>query len=296
MKTINSKGLAALCLITVIWAYHWIVMKSALQYIGAIDYTMLRALVAFFVLLLLMKCLNYNIKPTAFLPTMLIGLFQTTGMTGLSQLALLAGASGKVSILTYTMPFWLMMLSMIFLKEKMTRIQSVAFVLAIIGLIFMIQPWNIENTLMSSLLAVCSGLCWAIGSVITKQFYARYCDVPTLSLTTWQMGYGTIWLIGLSFIIGEHHIIWSLELGFALFYSVILATALGWLLWLYILRCMPAGIAGLSTLAIPALATLFGWFIFNEKLNSYDLIGLILIIAGLLLLNYKRSAKVEKIR
>ena len=42
-------------------------------------------------------------------------------------------------------------------------------------------------------------------------------------------------------------------------YIVLVATALGWILWLLVVRRVPASIAGLSSLGVPVVAVLLAW-------------------------------------
>lgn len=50
---------------------------------------------------------------------------------------------------------------------------------------------------------------------------------------------------------------WQPDVFWATAYSAILATALARSLWLFVLRNLPASIAGLSTLAVPVCGVLF---------------------------------------
>ena len=103
---LNMAALGGLALLTAIWSYSWIVMKQVMLYAGAFEFTALRCLCGALVLLLV-QCLRGRkyLTPTPFRYTLAIGLFQTCGMVGLAQWALISGGAGKVAILSYTMPF-----------------------------------------------------------------------------------------------------------------------------------------------------------------------------------------------
>lgn len=293
-KSIMSKNngikpiaLLSLLLLTLIWGYSWIVMKSVLNYIDALDFTALRTCIASLLLLFLLKLTGRSIKPPLFLPTMLIGLFQTVGMSLFSQLALMHGGAGKVAIMVYTMPFWLICFSAWLLKERLNATQFFSMSIAIIGLTLILRPWLLTQSTYSYLLAILSGLCWAISAMLAKKLYKRY-EVDALTLTTWQMLYGAPVLLIITLLFNNnHYLITAPYLWFALSYNVILATAIAWLLWLYILKNMPANIAGLSTLAIPVSGVLLSWWLLNEQPNTIELSGICLIIFALACLNLK---------
>lgn len=290
MKIITTKtkllGLIALIALTLIWAYTWIVVKSVLHYISAPDFSACRTVFAFFMLLLLLKMTGRSLKPTPFLVTMLIGIFQTTGMIGFSQIALIFGGAGKVTILVYTMPFWIAIFSVFVLKDKLGSLQIIALIIAALGLLCIIQPWNSSNSLLSYFFALCSGLCWGIGAIVAKRLYLTR-TVDTLSLTTWQMGYGSIFLVLLSLLIDDHHFSNEPYLWFAILYTIILATAVAWVLWMFILKTMNASVAGLSTLLIPVLTILLSWWLLNEQPDQLEFIGIFMILIGLICINYR---------
>ncbi len=74
----------------------------------------------------------------------------------------------------------------------------------------------------------------------------------------------------------------------ALAYSAILATALAWSLWLFVLRNLPASIAGLSTLAVPVCGVLFSWWLLHENPGKVEGCGIALIVLALAMISIKR--------
>ena len=93
------------------------------------------------------------LKPTPFRYTLAIALFQTCGMVGLAQWALISGGAGKVAILSYTMPFWVVIFAALFLGERMRKLHYLAVGVAACGLLLVIQPWLLHlESLKSALL------------------------------------------------------------------------------------------------------------------------------------------------
>jgi drug/metabolite transporter (DMT)-like permease len=70
----------------------------------------------------------------------------------------------------------------------------------------------------------------------------------------------------------------------ALGYNAVLATAVGWTLWLFVLRALPAAIAGISTLMTPVMSVLWAWWLLNEKPSNAEGCGIGLILLALALL------------
>lgn len=283
-----------LVLLTLIWSYSWIAMKQVTLYIGAFDFTALRCVFGAILLLVVLKLRGRGMKPTPFTYTLAIAVLQTCGMVGLAQWALISGGAGKVAILTYTMPFWVVIMAALFLGERMRRVQYLAIVVAAIGLCLVLQPWQLTGeSLKSAVLAILSGISWGASAIVAKRLYQRYPKVDLLSLTTWQMVYGAIIMSVIAWLVPERPIVWDPYVYFALSYSAILATALAWTLWLFVLKNLPAGIAGLSTLAVPVCGVLFSWWLLGENPGSVEGTGIVLIVLALAVLSFggKRPVK-----
>jgi len=278
----------ALLVLTLVWSYNWVVTKSVLQFVGAGDFTALRCAFGALLLLVLLPLSGRPLKLPPWRPVLWIALFQTVGMTGLAQFALISGGVGKTAVLVYTMPFWVILLAMLFLNEKPRLPQCIAAIIAALGLLLVVQPWQWQGSLSSSLLAVASGLSWAVASVMAKRAF-RHQAVDLLSLVAWQMMVGTVVLSVLAIATHTTPIIWSSYMVLALGYNAVLATALGWTLWLFVLRTLPTSIAGISTLMIPVMSVMWAWWLLNEKPSNAEGCGIGLILLALALLGVPMS-------
>ena len=54
-----------------------------------------------------------------------------------------------------------------------------------------------------------------------------------------------------------------------------------WALWLFALRALPAGAAGMGTLAVPVVGVVAAWVQLGEQPTPVEAAGMALIIAGL---------------
>ncbi len=66
-----------------------------------------------------------------------------------------------------------------------------------------------------------------------------------------------------------------------------IATAVGFLLWLRVLRDLPAGTASLNTFAIPVVALLLSMAIFGERLSTSEALGIASIGFGLVVISLR---------
>jgi drug/metabolite transporter (DMT)-like permease len=177
------------------------------------------------------------------------------------------------------MPFWLLLLAWAFLGERLHGVQWLAVALALCGLVLVLEPWQLESTF-SSALAVTAGFCWAASAVVVKRLQARH-EVDVLSLTTWQMLFGSLPLVLIAALTWQGGPEWTAEFVLALAYNVILANALAWFLWLFGLRRLSAGAAGIATLATPVIGVTAAWIQLGERPTAGEAAGMACIIAAL---------------
>ncbi len=285
----NPLALIGLLVLTLIWSYSWIAMKQVTLYIGAFDFTALRCIFGAVLLFIVLFLRGRGMRPTPFGYTLAIALLQTCGMIGLAQWALMSGGAGRVAILTYTMPFWVVILAAVFLGERMRRRQYAAIGVAALGLCLVMQPWQLDVTsLKSALLAILSGVSWGASAIVAKRLYQRHPGLDLLALTSWQMLYAALVMSAVAMLAPQRPIDWQPGVFWALGYSAILATALAWSLWLYVLRNLPASIASLSTLAVPVFGVLFSWWLLGERPDSVESLGIALIVFALAMISLKK--------
>jgi drug/metabolite transporter (DMT)-like permease len=275
-------GVVALVLLGPIWGYGWVASKVALEYSQPFAFAALRTVLSTLCLFLVMVVTRRSLRPPALGYTAVIGLLQTTAFVGFSVWALNTGGAGKVSVLTYTMPFWLLLLAWAFLQEHLRGIQWLAVALAFAGLVLVVAPWHLQGVA-SSVLALAGGFAWAASALVVK-LLQRHRHVDILSLTTWQMALGSIPLvvIGIATYGGGTH--WTAAFVGTLAYTVVLANGVAWVLWLYALRALSAGAAGLGTLSIPVMGVVAAWLQLGERPGVAEAAGMALIVVALAVL------------
>ena len=156
------------------------------------------------------------------------------------------------------MPFWVVIFAALFLGERLRRGQYFAILIAAFGLFLVLQPWQLDFSSMKSAMLAILRCELGASAIVAKRLYARHPRVDLLSLTSWQMLYAALVMSVVALLVPQREIDWQPTVFWALAYSAILATALAWSLWLFVLKNLPASIASLSTLAVPGLRrTLF---------------------------------------
>jgi drug/metabolite transporter (DMT)-like permease len=283
--SVPRSTLLTMCVLSLIWSYNWIVVKEALQFSGPFDYSALRCIFGSLVMFSVLKIMKKPLTPPALGRAFMLGLFQTAGFLCFSSWALVEGAVGKSAVLIYTFPFWTLLFARIGLGERIRGLQWLGVALAATGLILVLEPWQPGGSLFSRVLAVMSGISWAISTVIAKSWRQRG-DFDLLTVTAWQLLLGGVVCCAITLMVPAKPIVWNGYFVLLIAASGIVATAFGWLLWLMILKHLSAGVAGLGMMAVPALGILFSRLHYGETFDPVEITGMLLLGASLVLLSW----------
>jgi drug/metabolite transporter (DMT)-like permease len=281
VKKEGGAPIVAMVAMVVIWGYSWVVMKIALRHAHPFDFATLRVGIGCVLLFALVAFRGRPLRLPRYGMAVLLGLLQVALFVALSHFALLHAGPGKTSVLVFTMPFWMIVFAHFIIQERMRGAQWLAVGLAFAGLLLIVAPWQLTD-LTGSLLAVAAGAVWAITAVLSKK-WPTAADDPLL-FTAWQLFFGFVALAILAFTVSSQPVQWTLEFWWTLAFSSILATAIGWWLWTYVLAHTPAGITGLNSLGIPVIAVLGSAIQLGERPPPMELAGMLMIGVALALL------------
>ncbi len=274
--------LLAIVFLAVIWGYNWIMMKVGVTYAPPFTFAALRSLLGALMLFAVLGALRRPIEARALGPLALIGLLQTTGFIGFSTWALTVAGAGKTVVLVYTMPFWIVLFGWPLLGERVRGLQWPAFVVGLTGLILLLDP-KTGGSIAGDVLAILAGLTWGLASIAAKRLF-RKPDTDLVAVTAWQMLLGSIPLVLVALVVPAPPIEWTTPFIVALLYNVIPATAISWLLWMYALKRLPAGVAGMALLANPLVGVIAAWLQLGERPGSIEIAGMLLIGLALVLI------------
>jgi len=273
-------GVAAVLALGLIWGYNWVVIKVATADSSPFVLVALRQVIGALALFAIVAIMRKPLRSPPLGWTVAIGLLQIAVMTLLQTLALASGGAGKVTVLVYTFPIWIIVLSAVLLNEPLTRQRALVATIAIVGLGFVLYPLDVTHAPVSIVFALGSALSWAFGAVLTKKFRARH-HVDLLSFTAWQMAYGAVPLVIVAAFVpgGFVHPTPSFLAAFG--YVVVLGTALAFSLWFFIMERFSAATAGIASLLAPVVSVLAAWAQLHEQPSITEAAGIVLILAAL---------------
>lgn len=283
----SERGGAAIMMIALvmIWGYAWVLAKIALAYCAPLDLATMRTALAVLMLLPVLLWSRKPLKPEHPRHALVVGIIQTLGFLLLNNFALSMGQPGKTAVLTFTMPFWVLLLGWPVLKERIDLPGWIGLALAALGLVLLLEPWRMHSALLPSVLAVLAGFCWAVGVIIGKKLHNRE-PVDAFNFTFWQMLFGVLPMLALATATHSRPIQWTPEFIAVLLILSSIATAAGWMMWLYVLHRLPAGTTSMSSLGVPVIALASSAIQLGERPQTAELAGMGLIAAALAIVSW----------
>ena len=193
------------------------------------------------------------------------------------------------AILLYTSPIWVMVLAIIFLKEKFTIQKIIALVLAFAGCV-LVSGFGGRVTVIGILVGLGSGLGYGLYSIFGTFALKKYTPYTVTCYTFLIAGAGSVIVSNPADLLAKISAVDNkLSLfGFVLLTSVVTAV-IPFLLYTLGLNRTTAGKAAVLATVEPAAATLFGFFVMNETVGPVAVCGILLVFAAIIVLSVRKN-------
>lgn len=268
----------ALSLIWLIWGMNWVVMKTANLYFPPVLFVTYRFASGALVLLIAAILMKVPMPQAKFLPYLIFtGVFQISLNNVLVQTGMVTLGAGTSAVLNYTMPLWVAIMAHFMLGEKLTRQKLGGIFLSLIGLYILMGLTELTDV-RAAFLTLLSAMSWALASVITKM-KLKGCSM--MQIVTWQMISGAIVLAIYSAFVPQGDVDWNLNSALILIYNGVLASALAFFIWNWLLMKIEASKASTAVLGVPVVGVLGGIIILGEPLTFHVMLGMVMILAGI---------------
>ena len=289
----NHLPLIAFLALGIIWGSNFIYMKFASQLISPLQIVLLRVLFGFIpicIYSLKTGALKWeDLKHTKHFIVMALlatAIYYYGFAKGTSLL--LSGIAGAVS---GAIPLFSFILAIIFLsEEKSTKTKLVGILIGCTGVILIGRPssTDIASTNLEGVLYMVLGSLSVGASFVYAKKYVIPLKLPSAALTTYQLGFGLIFLglitdyNGIGNIWTERHASIGLVIGLGL-----LGTGLAYIIYYYIVEKLGAVAASSVTYIPPIVALLIGYVLIGEPIDFLDIVATAFIFAGVFLLKTK---------
>lgn len=193
------------------------------------------------------------------------------------------------AILLYTSPIWVMLLSALFLHEKLTGRKLLALALAFLGCVLVSGLSGGGVTTVGLLLGLGSGLGYGLYSIFGTLALRRYSAYTVTAWTFLIAGLGS-WFVTKPAVFLETLRACPSAWGTALFFvlTAFVTSFVPFLAYTIGLRRVEAGRAAIFATVEPLVATLFGVLVFHEPLTVLSALGIALILSAVVILNRKQ--------
>ena len=212
-----------------------------------------------------------------------IGGFMFAGQFIFLFLAMQAGLPpGLTSVLVQLQGPLTVVLAALFLREHATRGQWLGLAVAALGVVVISRSVDGTASILAVGLALLSALTWATGNL----FFRSARGTSMFAVTVWASVLPTIPLALASLVLEGPDALLTPVLAptwrgwFVLFYTVVPAMWLGYLIWGTLLRTYPAAKVGPISLLVPCAALLFASLLVDEPVGGLRLLGVAVVLGG----------------
>ena len=282
MPTVPARSLLLVPMLGLLWGFNWPAVRISLTEIA--PWTLRAGGMTFAGLALGAVALASGISlrvPAAHWPRLVVaGILSIAAFNILLAFAQLMAPTSRAAILTFTMPVWATLMAWPVLGERFDRPRLIGLGLGIAGLLCLGLPLIRAGQLSPGLaLALLASLSWALGTIVTKRWPV---GAPTLTIAAWQLLIGGA-AAGIGMLVFEGLPVpkaLSPPVAVALTFHILGAQALAYFLWFTVIARLPAGIASLGTLMVPAVGALGSVLLLGERPAASDWLGLVLVVAA----------------
>lgn len=277
----------ALCLIYLIWGMNWVVMKTANTFFPPITFVAYRFLFGALVLLSVWFWLHLPLPKKKYWPWIFLTGILQMGLNNIAaQTSMLTLGAGMVSVLNYSMPVFAAVMAHFLLGERLNWRKGAGIVLAIAGMAVLMDV-HAGGDVTAICIGLLSAVFWGLASIFVK---LKLSDVNPISLTTWQMVCASLSLLAYTAIVPQGEVIWNTESVLCLIYNGVLASALAFFLWSWILQHIEVSKASVAVLAVPVVGVVGGILCLGEPMTLHIFFGMIMIMAGIyIVVTHKRQ-------
>ena len=296
--TLQSRWMADgfLLATAIIWGVNIPVFKQA---VGVLDQWVFNALRLTLATVTLGICawIEFKFQPRRYLARLsrwrLIGFSLLAGL--FYQLAFVLGmertTAGNTALLLSSMPMWTAVLSYAFLAERLPKSTWVGLAVTFVGtLIVTTQSGSVSLSreyILGNLLILLAALTWASGTVLSRSLLTA---MSPLQLAFWSNLLTTPvhLLIAMHNIPSQWGIAISMPTVLSILYSGIFSTGIAYATWHVGVRQLGGSHAAVYQNVVTLVAVLGGWIFLREQPMLAQVIGGVLIVAGLFIMRRSR--------
>lgn len=297
-KPSRIKALLLAVLVTIIWSTSWVLIKIGLKDVPAMTFAGLRYMLAslLFFPLFLKKSVRDQIKALTkkqWLVLILLGIVLYTIGQGGQYLGLAFLPSVTVSLILNLSALFVAIVSSITIKEKLNWLQWLGIFLNLAGVLIYFNPANkMQGNWLGWLFAILCLLGNSVGSIIGREVN-RNARIHPIVITGISMTIGSALML-LTGIAWQGLPPLSAQSIWIIVILAVVNTALCFSLWNYTQQTLLATETTILNNTMLVYVSILAWIFLGEKQSALGIIGLVLALAGAMIVQVRLKPRVEK--
>jgi len=237
-----------------------------------------------------------KVSPRQLLRSFILAILMIVLANGLTTYAEKYITSGLASLISTLTPFCVLILNLTMGYEKLSVKTILGILLGMLG-IFLIYQTSLTDLLIPEyrhgiyalLLAI---FAWSVGTLLMKRGSEN--SLTMLMNICVQMLIAGVVLTSIQFYLTPDVSVssWSTQSIFALIYLALFGSVVGYVAFSYLLTQLPSTKVVVLSYINLVVALFLGWLILDEVITSRIITATILIISGVVVVNYKKQNKI----
>jgi drug/metabolite transporter (DMT)-like permease len=182
----------------------------------------------------------------------------------------------------------------ILIGERSTFIQLFGILLSLAGCLFVVTVITLSglaydfNHLSGDLIVLASACCWAIYTVLGKNTVKK---LGGFAVTTWTMLFGALELLVILMIMPGDRTVPDTAFSWSVIaYLAIFPTAVAFFAWFEAMDKIDLSLLNVMQYLTPVFTIVLAWLILSEHISLLNAFGIILVIAGVVLISRQPSS------
>ena len=226
---------------------------------------------------------------------MLIAALCFSLLLGLTHLGFAYVPASRGVVLLNTTPLFVAVLAHYFVpREPLSLAKGTGLAVAFAGVVVIFaRRLDGGATALGDALMVLAAISWAFHTLWTKRA-AEHADPATLTLVQFV---GATVLLGVMSVASESVALWrpTANLAAGIAYLAVVGTVIAWLLWVHVLRNVPARAASAFMFTVPLIGVVLSAIVLGEAITLQFALGACLVSAGIIAVNWRgRSRQVAR--
>jgi O-acetylserine/cysteine efflux transporter len=277
---VNRRDSLLAALVATIWGFNFVVIDWGMKGVPPLLFVAIR-----FVLVVFPAILFIGRPDAPWWVIAAVGVFMSLGQFGFLYVSMDAGMPpGLAALVLQAQVIFTVLIAAGVLREIPTAAQAVGVVLGSVGLAIVAVGRGGQVTVLALMLCLLGALSWGIGNVISRASGVQ----GGLSLTVWSAVVVPVPMVALSLVldgppvVGDALASFSWQAAVSTLYTAGLASLVGYGVFNTLLSRNQSSSVVPWVLLAPVVAMASAWLLLDQRPNSAELLGGLLLIVGVL--------------